>query len=106
MTKILIAGDWHGNTSWMTSVLFEASRDGYDTIIHVGDLMVLWPGDRWPHEPTFTGALVDLLERLNIRLIFVDGNHEAHPALRSLPLTEEGFGRISDHLLYAPRGHR
>lgn len=99
--KVLVAGDWHGNTPWMQTVLVKAAADGYRTIIHVGDLAVLWPGGQ-----QFTRRLVRHLEELDLRVIFVDGNHDVHPKLRALPRNAEGFGTISDRLLYAPRGHR
>lgn len=103
---ILIAGDWHGSTRWMRQVLTCAARDGYKMIVHVGDLKVLWPGEYWPGFIGFTAELKDLLEELGLVFIFIDGNHDAHPALRALPLNGDGFGVISDRLLYAPRGHR
>jgi predicted phosphodiesterase len=99
--KVLIAGDWHGNIPWMQTVLVKAAADGYRTLIHVGDLAVLWPG-----EQQFTRRLVRCLRELDLRLIFVDGNHDVHPKLRALPRNADGFGAISDRLLYAPRGHR
>ncbi|ACL42146.1 metallophosphoesterase (plasmid) [Pseudarthrobacter chlorophenolicus A6] len=107
--KVLIAGDWHGNTGWMHQVLACAARDGYKVIIHVGDLKVLWPDEYYPDFADyggFTAELVADLERLGLVFIFADGNHDAHPALRALPLNADGFGAISDRLLYAPRGHR
>ncbi|WP_354214489.1 metallophosphoesterase [Arthrobacter sp. UYCo732] len=108
ITKVLVAGDWHGNTRWMRQVLACAARDGYKAIIHVGDLKVLWP-DEYPDFPEpgcFTADLATDLEELGLVLIFADGNHDAHPILRKLTLNNDGFGVISDRLLYAPRGHR
>jgi hypothetical protein len=99
--KILVAGDWHGNLLWMQRMLRYAARDGYKVIVHVGDLAVLWPG-----ASKFTRVLVRLLDELGLVFIFADGNHDVHPSLRALPLNEDGFGVISDRLLYAPRGHR
>jgi predicted phosphodiesterase len=107
--KVLKAGDWHGSTRWMRQVLTCAARDGYKLIVHVGDLKVLWPDEFYPDfasQGGFTAELVQLLEKLGLILIFIDGNHDAHPALRALPLNGDGFGVISDRLLYAPRGHR
>ncbi|NKX55973.1 metallophosphoesterase family protein [Arthrobacter mobilis] len=103
MTKILIAGDWHGNTVWMEKALRTAAKTGISTLVHVGDLAVLWPavnGDR------FTKILKRRLNEHGITMIFVDGNHDVHPKLRALALNAGGFGVISDRLLYAPRGHR
>lgn len=107
--KVMVAGDWHGSTSWMRQALQCAARDGYTTIIHVGDLKVLWPDEYYPdfaEHGGFTAEMVALLEELGLAFVFADGNHDAHPALRALPLNADGFGAISDRLLYAPRGHR
>jgi predicted phosphodiesterase len=107
--KVLKAGDWHGSTPWMRQVLICAARDGYKVIVHVGDLKVLWPDEFYPEfasQGGFTAELVKLCEELGLVLIFIDGNHDAHPALRALPPNTDGFGVISDRLLYAPRGHR
>jgi predicted phosphodiesterase len=108
LTKVITAGDWHGSTRWMRQVLTCAARDGYQVIVHVGDLKVLWY-DEYPDYPeagAFTAELAGLLEELGLVFIFIDGNHDAHPKLRALPLNTDGFGVISDRLLYAPRGHR
>lgn len=108
LKKVLIAGDWHGNTRWMHQALVCAARDGYKAIVHVGDLKVLWP-DEYPGFPEpggFTSELAQNLEDLGLVFIFVDGNHDVHTELRKLPPNEDGFGIISDRLLYAPRGHR
>jgi predicted phosphodiesterase len=109
LQRILIAGDWHGSTRWMRQALACAARDGYEAVVHVGDLKVLWPDEFYPDfadSGGFTAELVKTLEDLGLVFIFVDGNHDAHPALRTLPPTADGFGVISDRLLYAPRGHR
>jgi len=106
--KVVIAGDWHGNLPWMRQALTCAARDGYKVMVHVGDLKVLWK-DEYPDFPEaggFTAELARLLEELGLVFIFIDGNHDVHPALRALPLNTDGFGVISDRLLYAPRGHR
>jgi hypothetical protein len=90
----------------MRQVLTCAARDGYKAIFHVGDLKVLWP-DEYPDFPepgSFTAELVRNLAELGLVLVFVDGNHDVHPKLRGLPLNTDGFGVISDRLLYAPRG--
>lgn len=106
--KVIKAGDWHGNTRWMRHALRCAARDGYRVVFHVGDLKVLWydeyPG--FPEVGCFTGDLHKELEDLGLVLVFADGNHDVHPKLRKLPLNADGFGVISDRLLYAPRGHR
>lgn len=43
--RIVVAGDWHGDTAWAMHVIEQAAALGMDTILHVGDLGVLGPGD-------------------------------------------------------------
>lgn len=108
ITKLLAVGDWHGSARWMRQVLTCAARDGFKVIVHVGDLKVLWYDEypTYPEPGDFTAELAGLLEELGLVFIFIDGNHDAHPSLRALPVNSDGFGVISDRLLYAPRGHR
>lgn len=115
---VVIAGDWHGNNSWMRRALRQINNAGHKMVIHVGDLKVLWsqegplsdaeqvlmPGAKGYDR--FTLQLATLLEELEMTLLFIDGNHDNHPVLRALPLDENGFGIISNRLKYIPRGHR
>lgn len=102
--EVLVVGDWHGRTLWMEKVLRAASRSGHKLLIHVGDLAVLWPAAN--DDDKFTKILKRRLDEYGQWLIFADGNHDVHPKLRALPRNADGFGVISDRLLYAPRGHR
>ncbi|NKX55542.1 metallophosphoesterase family protein [Arthrobacter mobilis] len=102
--KVLMAGDWHGSTAWMEKVLRRAATTGFTALVQVGDLAVLWPAANG--DDKFTEVLKRRLDEHGITMIFVDGNHDVHPKLRALPRNGEGFGAISDRLLYAPRGHR
>lgn len=110
--RIVVAGDWHGNTAWAMHVIEQAAALGIDTILHVGDLGVLWPGDTGN---SFTFKLQRHLDRYGVWLPFVDGNHDNHPALRALPRGTDGFGVIStrakggrqlQRIRWVPRGHR
>lgn len=110
--RILVAGDWHGNTAWAMHAVEQAAALGIDTILQVGDLAVLWPGEAGS---TFTFKLNKHLARRGVRLVFVDGNHDNHTALRDLPRDTAGFGVVSsktkgggdlDLIRWAPRGHR
>ena len=98
---VLIAGDWHGTTAWARRVAAAAADRGVRTIIQLGDLAVLWPGpDR------FTLQLETALADADVRLVFIDGNHDSHNRLREIPLGPDGFARIDQHIWWAPRGHR
>ncbi|NKX50189.1 metallophosphoesterase [Arthrobacter deserti] len=104
MARILVAGDWHGNIPWMETALRHAAGAGCTALIQVGDLAVLWPAGNGGDK--FTRGLQRRLDEHRITMVSVDGNHDVHPLLRSLPLNAEGFGVLSHRLLYAPRGHR
>ncbi|MGO4383866.1 metallophosphoesterase family protein [Specibacter sp. RAF43] len=102
--ELIVAGDWHGNTRAVERALREVSRAGHTQIYQLGDLGVLW--GRLRERDRFTVVLLKFLERFDLALTFIDGNHDNVPALRDLPRNTDGFGIISDRLLHAPRGHR
>lgn len=91
---------------WATQVLFSAARSGIDTIIHVGDLKVLWPEDEGPDGYRYDNLLDEVLKANGQTLLFIDGNHDNHAALRKLPVNDAGFGVLTENMLYVPRGHR
>lgn len=110
--KVLVAGDWHGNTAWAMHVIDRAADLGIDTVLQLGDLGILWPGEVGS---TFTFKLQRQLARRDVRLVFIDGNHDNHRALRALPRDGAGLGVVRTHLKHGavidrirwiPRGHR
>ena len=110
--RIVVAGDWHGNTLHAMTAIAEAGRLGIDTVLHVGDLAVLWPGDAGA---SFTFKLQRELDKHGVRLYLVDGNHDNHTALRALPRDNAGLGVVRtktkgggqlDLIRWVPRGHR
>lgn len=101
-TRLMVAGDWHGARHFATQALERAKRDGCEAVIQVGDFGY-WP--QWEeHTQSQTGhcaysrALRKRAEELQIRLYWIDGNHENHHAL------EPGQG--DEWLRHLPRGHR
>jgi predicted phosphodiesterase len=108
MTKILVAGDFHGNTKWAKLVVKEAQRRGCDRIYQVGDF------GYWEHVPRGGDFLHDLavtLDEAKMQLVFVDGNHENHTMLRDLYVndgmrTPDGFYLLRKGIKYAARGTR
>lgn len=70
--RVVVAGDWHGNTTWAMHVIERTAALGIDTILHVGDLGILWPGDAGN---SFTFKLQRHLNKHGVRLVLVDGNH-------------------------------
>lgn len=109
--RILVAGDWHGNTDWATHVIGQAEdRLAGETgtvkvILHLGDFGI-WPGaagEEYLRE--VRQALVDA----DALLMFVDGNHEDfsqlarwHGGFHPDRGTKWGWPR----LFWLRRGHR
>ncbi len=103
-TRLLVAGDTHGNHMHWKHVLLPAARKHQvDGIVQLGDF------GYWPLTGEGLNYLAWLSAELDdddLRVIFVDGNHEDHKALRQLPARADGFVEVTDRILWAPRGHR
>jgi len=120
-TRILLAGDIHGDLPFLARVADRAVDEGCSTILQLGDLGALWPGS-----DAFLPAIDELLVESGIdRLVFVDGNHEGFvtrvlfrgvdggtaagglaAARRRSEETVEGFRSLSERVQWIPRGTR
>lgn len=105
--RIIVAGDWHRamNADFPKRVVELAALEGITTILHLGDLGYLFgPRD----EARFEMPLNAALKESDVTLYFVDGNHDNHALLQSLPLDSDGFKTLDNNgrVRYAPRGHR
>lgn len=97
-TKAVIAGDWHGNYSWVKNkAVYMCQRFGTDTIIQLGDFGFI------PGTSEFT-KLNNLLAKKGITVFFVDGNHEPFDTYRDHPVTEDGFQQLGTHIIRIMRG--
>lgn len=96
----LIAGDWHGHQSEADMVLTLAVKSSIDTIIHVGDF-----GTYKKHQG-FLDTTQRILAAHNIRIYFLDGNHEDFDYLYSIPLLSNGLRAVRDNIFHIPRGFR
>lgn len=74
--KLMLAGDWHGNTAWMRHVIARASAQDVDTILHLGDFGRWVPGVPTQH---FLAETSKALTEAGITLYWVAGNHEFWP---------------------------
>lgn len=105
--RIVIAGDWHGNKYWAKKSVQIAHRMGADFILHVGDL-----GYNFENASKdgyiFNKPLQKELDKYDINLVWIDGNHDNHNWLRSLPKREDGFVQTGSggRVFWAPRGLR
>ena len=103
-SRLLVAGDTHGNFLHWKHVLLPAAHDH-----QVGGIVQLGDFGYWP----LTGEGRDYLAWLSSELdnsdswiVFVDGNHEDHKALLQLPRRPDGLVEITDRIMWAPRGLR
>lgn len=95
---VAIAGDWHGDRAWMKyATRWAVEQHQMDYIVHVGDIGFFKMSDLTWMQP--------LLEELGIMLFWIDGNHENHELIATLPRDEYGFGIVSDSIRHIPRGH-
>lgn len=93
---IAMAGDWHGNFPYTQKALKYAAKNGADLVVSAGDFG-FW-GDN------YTKNVGEEAGRLDLQVFFVDGNHERHDLLNSLPVREDGFRVLHDNVAHIPRG--
>lgn len=105
MTKIMVCGDWHGNTKWAVSMVHLAAGLGANKIIQCGDFGL------WDHDEAgvrYLDTLNEECRRKGVKVYFVDGNHENHDRLRwydaNNPVTAAGHVYIRSHVFHIPRG--
>jgi len=81
--KVAIAGDWHGNTKWACSQIDKIAPylegEEHKVIIHLG-AFGFYQGERGD---SFLTLVTEYLEKHDITLWAIDGNHENHPWLKS-----------------------
>lgn len=99
----VVLGDLHGDLGWARRAVRSAAEAGASRIFQVGDAGFCWPGrDKYK----FDRRLSVLLNNWDMELVFVDGNHDAHPELRRLDVGEDGLAKLREGIFYLPRGTR
>lgn len=102
-SRLLVAGDVHGNIGWFRRLCDLAARQRCDALLQLGDFGF------WPHAPDgvrFLKHVSHHATRVGVDIYWIDGNHENHDALRELPPGADGFVAVADRCLHIPRGHR
>lgn len=98
---IYITGDVHGDIDFGKFDNFSTENVSLnDTLIILGDAAICW-------SPDFTDEIISMYRKLNITVIFVDGNHENFDMLESLPIVEyKGalMHKIDEHIFHVMRG--
>jgi hypothetical protein len=105
--KILIAGDWHGDTRHACKTVRRAKAAGAEIIMQVGDFGM------WDHEIegfNYLDGLNDECRKNGIKVYFVAGNHENWDRLdwmeKNNPKTYQGHTVIRSHIRYTGRVKR
>lgn len=101
--RLLLCGDWHGARHSLILLEQAVAESGCDVVVQLGDFGY-YPRTKWGQE--YLGALRRLAERLEIRVYFIDGNHEDHESLASLARSGDGAARAAGPVWYLPRGTR
>ncbi len=102
--RILLVGDTHGDIVNARRVTAHAARQDVDVVLQVGDFGY-WPRADWGK--WFLSELEDACAATDVHWQFIDGNHEDHVVLHSLPMDEStGLAPVSEHLSFIPRCHR
>lgn len=107
-TLVAVAGDWHGNWMWARAVIEELAdvlpADGPRLLLQAGDFGI-WPGEGGR---AYLQHVTEALAAADMRLWFVDGNHEDHAQLAALTslLDVTRPVAITDRITWLPRGHR
>lgn len=101
--RFAFAGDWHGDFRYAQKAIKYAASQNADYIIHVGDFGIWpkWNGQGDARVPFLT--LSETLEKHDLTLIFVEGNHEHHEWLNMQPVDSDGFRRLTQSIWHAPR---
>jgi hypothetical protein len=111
---VLVAGDWHGDTGWAIGVVEMLPR----FLPEEKDRLILQLGDFGisgrPSGQSYLHQLNKQLEKADADVVFIDGNHEDHPLLRTAkkadgPLIPTGatkLRRVRSRIWWAPRGFR
>ena len=105
MPRLFVTGDTHGDIDWhkLNSRNFpeQKSLTKDDYVIVLGDFGAVWGLDRTDR------YLQDNYSKRNFTTLFIDGNHENHDALDSMPVTTWNGGKIhkvTDSVFHLMRG--
>lgn len=103
--KIAVIGDMHGETGSLVRIIKIAASLGIQNIVQCGDFGI------WTHLLSGVRYLDDVNEALgnnDMRLVFVDGNHENHDHLawhlQNGPKNDRGQVYLRSRIVWSPRG--
>jgi len=104
--RVVVAGDWHGNTPWAQKVIRQAATalaaEDRRIIVQLGDFGI-WPGRAGRN---YLSQLDATLAATTSELWFVDGNHEDFRQLARLRPGPDGREQVAGRIWHLPRGYR
>jgi hypothetical protein len=106
--RIVVAGDWHGNTDWAVLVIRRLPQllaaEPVRLLLHLGDFGI-WPGSGGDQ---YLRAVSAALGQVGAELCFIDGNHEDFSQLALLAGQSAPDGRVPvrPNIYHLPRGLR
>lgn len=95
---VVVCGDWHGNTGAALQAIKQAASTGADVIVQAGDFGYGWDRGKYLRKVSAEA------ERLQVPVLFVDGNHENFDRLLKLPVREDGLRQVAPWVFHIPRG--
>lgn len=99
--KIMIAGDTHGDLGHLKQLADHARESKIGMIIQLGDFGF------WEHTAAgrkFMSKLQKSLEKFDVVVSFIDGNHDNHRLLWDTYGESGPHVRVRDNIWYEPRG--
>lgn len=103
LDKISFVGDWHRNLRYGITCLDILSEQGIQVIIHLGDFLHYGPRAELD---MYLDTLNSACESNTQIILFIDGNHEDFPYLKSFPKNADGVVEIRDNIIYLPRAFK
>lgn len=101
--RVLLAGDWHGNTRWAVQHVYPLARkQNCDVIVQLGDFG-FWHGREGER---YLDVLNEKAATTGIPILWIDGNHENFDLLYEIPVRADGLREVRPHVLHVPRAHR
>jgi len=113
MTKVLFAGDWHGNYAWADKVIREAGHADVEYILQVGDFGYGWEVNG--NGCAFSQLVSEWAVDAGVEVWWLDGNHENYDLMELDGLLPKDDGASDDwlwpvgylpNLAYMHRGSR
>lgn len=107
-SRVVVAGDWHGEIAWIQTVLPRIGRLAPDvrTVLHLGDFGFWTAGER--RGKGYLGAIDYWAKRAGIdKILVTPGNHEQWPLLMKAFENQPGdIVQITERAWAMPRGYR